>query len=221
MKETVILLHGMGRLRLAMALLATRLRKQGFVTVNVGYPSTHKTIERLSEQYLAPAIDKCKAKGAERIHLVTHSLGGIIARYYLQDHRLPEGSRIVMLSPPNKGSEVVDALKSRWLYQLVTGPAGQALGTENNSFLSRLLPVAEEVGVITGDRSSDPWFDRLFPGAHDGKVSVERSKLDEMVDFLIVHEGHTFIMNSMAVMKQVIYFLQHGYFERTEVDRHR
>lgn len=216
MKETVILLHGMGRSRLSMALLAARLRKHDFGTVNVGYPSTQQTIERLSDKYLAPAVAKCRKKGAERIHIVTHSLGGIITRYYLQDHRLPKGSRVVMLSPPNKGSEVADAMKSRWLYQLITGPAGQELGTNNGSLPNRLKPVAEEVGVICGDRSSDPWFEKLFPGAHDGKVSVERSKLDEMVDFLVVAKGHTFIMNSMAVMKQVVYFLQHGHFECDE-----
>ncbi|WP_126452653.1 esterase/lipase family protein [Sulfuriflexus mobilis] len=214
MKESVILLHGMGRSRLSMALLAARLRKQGFATLNVGYPSTRQTIERLSDKYLAPAIAKCKAKGAERIHLVTHSLGGIISRYYLQGHRLPKGSRIVMLSPPNKGSEVTDAMKSRWLYQVMLGPAGQVLGTDDDSLPNRLKTVEEEVGIITGDRSSDPWFEKLFPGANDGKVSVERSQLDEMVDFLVVNTGHTFIMNSMAVMKQVVYFLQHGSFDR-------
>ncbi|NNF97561.1 MAG: alpha/beta fold hydrolase, partial [Halobacteria archaeon] len=117
MKETVILLHGMGRSRLSMALLAFGIRRRGFRTVNIDYPSTRKSIETLSEEYLAPAITACKEQGAAKIHIVPHSLGGIIARQYLQDHSLPEGSRIVMLSPPNKGSEVTDAFRNSLLYK--------------------------------------------------------------------------------------------------------
>jgi alpha-beta hydrolase superfamily lysophospholipase len=214
MKETVILLHGMGRSRLSMALLAFSIRRQGFRTVNIDYPSTRKSIEALSEEYLAPAIAACKEQGAAKIHIVTHSLGGIIARQYLQNHSLPEGSRIVMLSPPNKGSEVTDALRNSLLYKLATGPAGQSLGTEAGSLPNRLQPVQVEIGIITGSRSSDPWFSRLFPGEHDGKVSVERARLEEMVDFLVVSRGHTLIMNSKYVMQQVVYFLRHGSFEK-------
>lgn len=216
MKETVILLHGMGRSRFSMSLLAARLRKHGYHTINCGYPSTSKTIEILSDKYLTPVIERSKQAGAEKIHLVSHSLGGIIARYYLQGNELPVGSRVVMLSPPNKGSEVADAMKSRWLYRLMTGPAGQVLGTGVDSMPNRLKPVAGEVGVIIGNQSSDPWFNHLFPGEHDGKVSVDRSRLDEMMDFLVVRQGHTFIMNSMAVMNQVVYFLEHGRFDRNK-----
>jgi pimeloyl-ACP methyl ester carboxylesterase len=215
--EVVILLHGMGRSRLSMALLAMRIRKQGFRTTNIGYPSTRKSIEALSEKYLEPAIAACKEQGAAKIHIVTHSLGGIIARQYLQDHNLPEGSRVVMLSPPNKGSEVTDALRNSLLYKLATGPAGQSLGTDAGSLPNRLRPVQVEIGIITGSHSSDPWFSRLFPGEHDGKVSVERARLEEMVDFLVVGKGHTFIMNSMAVMNQVVYFLRHGRFDRDKI----
>lgn len=197
-----------------MALLAMRIRRQGFRTANIGYPSTRKSIEALSEKYLAPAIETCKEQGADKIHIVTHSLGGIIARQYLQNHSLPEGSRIVMLSPPNKGSEVTDALRNSLLYKLTTGPAGQSLGTGTGDLPNRLQPVQVEIGIITGSCSSDPWFSRLFPGEHDGKVSVERAKLEEMVDFLVVNKGHTLIMNSKYVMQQVIYFLRHGSFER-------
>lgn len=215
MKETVILLHGMGRSRLSMALLAFSIRRQGFRTVNIGYPSTRKSIEALSEEYLAPAIAACREQGAAKIHIVTHSLGGIIARQYLQNHRLPEGSRIVMLSPPNKGSEVTDALRNSFLYKLATGPAGQSLGTEADSLPNRLQPVQVEIGIITGSRSVDPWFSRLFPGEHDGKVSVERARLEEMDDFLVVSKGHTLIMNSRYVMQQVVYFLRNGSFEKS------
>ena len=213
--EVVILLHGMGRSRLSMVLLAIRIRRQGFRTVNIDYPSTRKSIEALSEEYLAPAIAACKEQGAAKIHIVTHSLGGIIARQYLQNQSLPEGSRIVMLSPPNKGSEVTDALRNSLLYKLATGPAGQSLGTEAASLPNRLQRVQVEIGIITGSRSSDPWFSRLFPGEHDGKVSVERARLEEMVDFLVVSKGHTLIMNSRYVMQQVVYFLRNGSFEKS------
>ena len=71
-----------------------------------------------------------------------------------------------------------------------------------------------EIGIITGDNSSDPWFSPVIPGEDDGKVSVESAKLDEMSDFITVHNGHTFIMRDDSVINQILYFLKHGNFNK-------
>ena len=213
--ECVILLHGMGRSAFSMRSMDKHLRKQGFHTVNHSYPSTSYTIEQIAENNISQLIDECSVE-ASKIHFVTHSLGGIILRHYLQSHSLPEGSRIVMLSPPNKGSEVTDRLQGSPWYKWTTGPSGQQLTTAPDSVPNQLKPIHYEIGIITGKRTLEPWFSQLIPGEDDGKVSVESARLTEMTDFLVVNHAHTFIMNSRFVKKQVSYFLQNGYFTRPD-----
>jgi len=212
--ECVILLHGMGRSAFSMRSIDKYLRAQGYHTVNFGYPSTSYTIEQLATNYIPRFMDECKTK-ASKIHFVTHSLGGIIARYYLQSNSLPEGSRIVMLSPPNRGSEIADRLRDSAWYKWLAGPSGQQLTTDPGSVPNQLKPVNYEVGIITGRRTLEPWFSRLILGEDDGKVSVKSSRLTEMTDFLVVDRAHTFIMNSHFVQEQVVHFLKNGYFTQS------
>lgn len=212
--EFVILLHGLGRSRFSMSRIALKLESAGYTTLNCGYPSTRSTIGNLVDRYIAEAVLDCERRNAAKIHVVTHSLGGILIRCYLQDHSLPKGSRIVMLSPPNRGSEVVDYLKKYRWFEWILGPSAVELGTGAESLPNRLNRVSGEIGVITGNVSSDPWFSGLISGAHDGKVSVERAKLGEMTDFLVVPSGHTFIMQSPLVIRQILTFLKQGHFQR-------
>lgn len=212
--EYVILLHGLGRTRFSMSRIAERLESQGLKVLNVGYPSTRKNFDALIHEYLAPVVSDCEKRNASKIHVVTHSLGGILIRAYLQDHRLPKGSRIVMLSPPNQGSEVVDYLKKFVWFTWIMGPTAVKLGTHPESLPKHLKEIPYEIGIITGNVISDPWFSALIPGVHDGKVSVENAKLKEMTDFLVVPCGHTFIMRSGKTINQIHYFLQFGHFQK-------
>jgi len=213
-KECVILLHGMGRTSFSMNKIDKFLSGKGYQTVNFGYPSTRESIKNIAEKYIPRAIDRCKDLHPEKIHFVTHSLGGIVVRQYLQNNSLPLGSRIVMISPPNKGSELADYMKDFWLYKLMNGPAGQELGTGPNSTPNTLQPVNAEIGVITGNKSFNPLFSQLIPGPDDSKVSVERAKLKEMQDFIVIPASHTFIMKNSTALEQVIYFLDNGKFKR-------
>jgi len=142
-------------------------------------------------------------------------MGGILVRAYFRDHEVAEAGRVVMLAPPNHGSEIVDVYRDRWWFRRGTGPAGQQLGTAADSLPNTLPPLKLEVGVIAGKRSSDPWFNRLYAGDHDGKVSVASARLPEMKDMLVVDSGHTFMMNSPAVIREVKAFLKDGAFERS------
>ena len=212
-REYVILLHGMARTKFSMGKLENYLTRQGYQVINDGYPSTGEPVEKIADGYLKPMVESCRKAGAEKIHIVTHSLGGIVVRQYLQNETLPPGSRIVMISPPNKGSELADALKNLWIYKWLNGPAGQVLGTGPDSLPNTLRSVDADIGVITGNRSLNPFFSWLIPGEDDGKVSVERTKLAEMADFLVVPAGHTFIMRHPAVIEQVVWFLKTGRFQ--------
>lgn len=210
--ECVVLLHGLGRSKGSMSKLEEYLSRQGYHVVNYDYPSTALSIEQIAEKYAAEAVNVCRDSASSKIHFVTHSMGGIVVRQYLQDHSVPSGSRVVMLSPPNQGSELADALRDSLMFRWFMGPAGQQLGTDSHGIPSRLHPIGLEIGVITGNTSFEPWFSSLSPGPDDGKVSVERAKLDEMVDFLVVSSGHSLIMSNPEVMAEVAYFLAHGRF---------
>jgi len=211
----VILLHGLARTSRSMVKMKKRLSQSGYSVINIDYPSTKHTIEFLAEEYLGRVIERCKEVPRTKIHFVTHSLGGIIVRYYLEHHPLSNLGRAVMISPPNQGSELVDHMKDMLVFQKINGPAGQQLGTDEDSIPLKLGPVDFEVGVITGNRTFDPLFSMLIPGPDDGKVSVKRARVTGMSDFLILPHSHTFIMQKEDVIEQVIHFLEHGSFRHT------
>jgi hypothetical protein len=120
--------------------------------------------------------------------------------------------RVVMLSPPNQGTEIVDRLGELWLFKFMEGPAAGQLGTGSGSLPRRLGPAPFEVGVITGTRSINLLLSILIPGIDDGKVAVDRARLDGMADFLTVPVSHPFIMRSARVIEQTLHFLRHGSF---------
>ena len=216
MSECVILLHGLGRTHRSMRAMEQNLRNAGYMTVNLDYPSTSKNIESIASESVPQALEQCLSNNAETIHFVTHSMGGIVVRKAIKDNRPEKLGRVVMLSPPNKGSTVVDSLKDHWYYKWINGPAGQQLSTSPDSMPNQLGPVDYPVGIIAGDQPAffDAWFTTFIPGENDGKVAVEQAKVDGMSDFLVVHQSHTNIMDSEYVQAQTIYFLKHGAFRR-------
>jgi hypothetical protein len=199
-----------------METLADALTAAGYRTANIDYPSTKKPIEALSMMAIPEGLRRCRRAEAQQIHFVTHSMGGILLRYYLTQEEIPELGRTVMISPPNQGSEVTDRLKDSAIYQWVNGPAGQQLGTGPDGIARRLPPVTYPVGIITGDEASffDEVFSDMIPGKDDGKVAVERAKVGGMADFLVLPYGHTFIMKEEDVIAQVLFFLDHGKFRK-------
>jgi triacylglycerol lipase len=212
--ECVIVLHGMGRTKFAMRKVEKTLAADGYTVWNRSYPSTKKPIEALAAEHITKGLNYCRRTGGDKIHFVTHSLGGILVRQYLQTNTIENLDKIVMLSPPNKGSEIADNLKDIKLYRWMMGPAGQQLGTEADSLPNTLGRIDATVGIITGNSSSDPWFSPFIPGEDDGKVSVQSARLEEMTDFLVVEAGHTFIMSNRSVLEQIRHFLKKGTFKR-------
>lgn len=214
--ETIILLHGLGRTAASMHFLKTQLEDTGYKVISESYASTDGSIKEHAD-WLNTLINDCCVE-SEKIHFVTHSLGGIILRLHLKIKQYPNIGRVVMLSPPNKGSQVADFLKDWDLFKFVMGPSGQEIGTSPDSIPNNLGPVEFELGVITGDVSFNPFTSLLIPGPDDGKVSVESAKVKGMKDFIVLPHSHTFIMNSREVTDQVIFFLETGNFLHPDKD---
>ena len=212
----VILLHGLARSSLSMQVMEFVLKKQGYCVTNINYPSRQLPISELASIAIEEGLRKCRLHPPETIHFVTHSLGGILVRQYLQQNSIPELKRVVMLGPPNQGSEAVDKLKHFQVYRLVNGPAGYDLGTSEQDTPKKLGPVNFELGVIAGKKSMNPLLSSLITGEDDGKVSVESTKIEGMNDFITLPITHTFMMLNRETIRQTIHFLKSGCFDHSD-----
>ena len=208
----VILLHGLARSESSMEKMEQRLSNSGYFAVNLGYPSREYPIEILADKAIKPALEKCPP--GEEVNFVTHSLGGILVRQYLSVNKIPELGRVVMLGPPNKGSEVVDKLGEMPGFHFINGDAGLQLGTGHLSVPNTLGPANFDVGIIAGNWTINWILSSLIPNTDDGKVSIERTKLDGMNDHLEMPVTHPFMMKNDSVISQVIYYLKNGEFKR-------
>ncbi len=210
--DCVVLLHGLNRSYRAMRKMAIGLQEAGFTTVNVDYPSQTASVEELAPMAVNEGLEKCRETNAEQIHFVTHSIGGILLRYAHNESPIPELGRVVMLAPPNQGSEIVDVTRNWPTFELFSGEAGLQLGTDEDSIPSQLGPVDFELGIVAGTGTINPIFSAILPQPNDGKVSVESTKVAGMNDFLLVDNSHHYIVSSDIVIENTKAFLQAGKF---------
>lgn len=211
--DCVVLLHGLARTSASMDRMQQQLEAEGYVVINVDYPSREHPIEVLAPMAVGAGLGGCRSQPEPgHIHFVTHSLGGILLRQYLQDHDLPELGRVVMLGPPNQGSAAVDELGEVPGFDWLNGPAGQQLGKGENSVPLKLGPATFELGVIAGNRTIDPITSAVLENPDDGRVSVEDTKLDGMADFVVVEHSHAFMMRMRRTIELTKAFLAKGRF---------
>jgi len=144
---------------------------------------------------------------------VTHSLGGIVLREYLNQNPSINLGRIVMLAPPNHGSEVVDQILKLPGVRYLPKFSLLQLSTDPTSKPNQLGPLAGgTLGVIAGEKSVNPLFGMALPGVHDGAVTVESARLEGMSDWVLLPYTHSFMMHRSEVRRQVLVFLKEGRF---------
>lgn len=210
--DYVVILHGIARSSSHMQPIAEALKKQGYDVINLDYPSTRYKLEELVEN-INDDLSK-KLVEDKTVNFVGYSMGGILVRAIIKEHKPEKLGRVVQLAPPNHGSEVADFMKDNYLYKKIFGPAGAQLTTNNKDTEKLLGKVDYELGVIAGNSSIDPFSSYIIDGDDDGKVSVESTKINEMTDHIVVSASHTFFPSNADVQKQVIYFLKNGKFNK-------
>lgn len=210
--DCVVLMHGLNRSYRAMSKMARGLQEAGFSTANVDYPSQAGSVEELAPLAVNEGLEKCRQTDAENIHFVTHSIAGVLLRYAHSQAPIHDLGRVVMLAPPNQGSEIVDRTKNWPGAELFSGKAGLQMGTDEDSIPAQLGPVDFELGVVAGTRTISI-FSAMLPDPDDGKVSVERTKVEGMDDFLVVKNSHHYIMTSDKVIENTKQFLRTGRFQ--------
>lgn len=213
-QDGIVLLHGIARRSSSLATLENALQAEGYRTLNIDYPARSHSIEDIVA-FMREPVAGFSAELDGRLHFVTHSMGGLVARAYINRHRPERLGHVVMLAPPNEGSEIADALGNNLLFRAFFGPAGSELGTARPDALCEILgEVDYPLGVVAGDRSFYPIGSLMLPGANDGRVSVERTKVAGMADHITIHSTHPLIMRNREAIAQVSHFLKHGRFDR-------
>ena len=161
--EPIFLLHGLARTSSSMKSMERFLSDHNFSVSNLDYSSRHFTIQELAKKVRQQIITISEDQKSSKYHFVTHSMGGIVLRQIQATNPLPHLGRVVMLGPPNQGSEIVDKLGKMKFFQLLNGPASLQLSTHSESIPNRLGPVSFELWVIAGDRSINPILSSMIP----------------------------------------------------------
>ena len=212
-EDCVVLLHGLARTSESMEDLSVALEKSGYQVANVSYPSREHPVETLAQLAVPEGLQRCADAAPDgTVHFVTHSLGGILVRYYFENRSVDRMGRVVMLAPPNRGSAAVDAMREVPGFEWLNGPAGFQLGKGPESVPLRLGKPRFEFAVVAGNRSIDPITSAFLDDPDDGRVSVADTKLEGMSDFIVVEVSHAFIMQDDEVITLVKNFLSTGRF---------
>ena len=209
-QDCLILLHGLARSEASFALMALNLRGQGYHVLHPKFSTRGRPIEALVSETLPEAIAGC---GARRLHFVTHSSGSIMVRAYLAWAKPKNLSHVLMLGPPNKCSEVVDAMQGLAAFDWANGPAEWQLAADSRSFPNRLPKANFSMGIIAGRVSFNPVYSNFIDGPDDGKVSVKSTRVEGMSDHLVMPVSHSFMMNNPLVIAQVSQYLKTRAFD--------
>ncbi len=214
-KETIILLHGIGHNSWNMYAAQRNARKAGYEVINISYPSTKYDVQTLGVYLDVKMNNRRIWPNSKRVHFITHSMGGLVTQNYLHTHKdkIPQEKigRIVMIAPPLGGSEIADFLKNVPPYRWVFGLAGIDLTTQKRAAVQ--MPPYYDLGIIAGSKHW-PYFVARFmmKGDHDGRVTIESTKITGMKDHITLPATHSFISWKKSTHVQALHFIKDGHF---------
>ena len=204
--EAVVLLHGWYSSPIPMKRLEWTLRREGYRVFNPAYRSIRVPLTILASEYLPDYLQRTIPEGIQRIHFVTHSMGGLLLRGCLAAHRPTNLGRVVFLGPPHHGSEAADFWSKNAFCRWLAGPNLAALQTGPSGYSVTLSPADYEALVIAGDRPLSPFWSPL-PSPHDGKVSVASTRLAGSARHVVVPHTHIALPTRTDIIRQVVQFL--------------
>lgn len=205
--QTVVLLHGLYLSAPSLIPLQRRLGRCGFRALRFSYPSVRGSVKENAArlQHFLEGID------ADVVHLVGHSLGGLVIRQWLHDFPGRRPGRVVTLGTPHRGSHVARRIGRLWAGRTLLGRS-LAPGLRGD------MPPwdgARKLGVIAGTRGVGVGW--LVPGLarpNDGTVAVEETRVAAMTDYIELPVTHTCLLFSARTAAQVCTFLSTGRFAR-------
>jgi len=210
-KELVILIHGIMYSPLIMWKIEKSLTNAGYNTLNFDYASTRWPMDTVTEKLHQEITDKYSKY--EKIHFVTHSLGGLVIRAYLDQFGSELEGHLVMIAPPNQGSITAERFEDFALFKWLLGEPGQHLGKDRDDYFKMYPPPRIHFGIIAGGLCNDKGFNPLIPGDDDGTVGVEETRIYGYADFIIIPGLHTTLLWQGEVIRQIITFIEEGKFD--------
>jgi alpha-beta hydrolase superfamily lysophospholipase len=214
-RPKVILLHGLLGHEDTMNDLASRLEERGWPTAKLVYASTKRSIEQVADETLAPAIESEKRSG-RRVHIVAHSMGGLVVKHHVHRTRAAGVGRVVMLTPPASGARSMRLLHRLRLADALLGPAAVQL--------ARRAPAPVpwrhcDLGVIAAGGHRSRLLGWYFGEPHDGKLAVSETRVQGMRDFWVADHGHADVLRCPVVAERIDRFLASGRFFNESTER--
>jgi len=210
---TVIVLHGLGEGRDSMKPLVAHLRTTMNATVlTFGYASTKAAI---ADHGRALAAVVTGLPTAESISFVGHSLGNLVVRSWMAQAReaeLARVNRMVMLGPPNQGSDLAKMAAKVWVLAALSDGAARDLVVDWHKVAPTLPAPQCPFGIVAGGKGDGAGYSMLLDGDDDAVVRVDETRLDGADDFLLVPVHHAAMMKHPAVQQAVSSFLTTGRF---------
>ncbi|WP_036100401.1 lipase [Leptotrichia sp. oral taxon 215] len=219
-KDVVIVFHGIyGKAKTLNAITDT-LEKEGYSGINIQYPTTEDTVEKITEKYIAPNVESVIKTVEEenvirrkqrlpeiKINFIVHSMGTGVLRYYLKTHKLNNLGKVVFISPPSHGSQLSDNPISDIIKDTL-GDAVKQFKTSSDSFINSLGEPDYQCYVMIGNKSGNFLYSILIPGIDDGMVPFKTSRLNNCNYKVIENATHTSILEDKRTLNEIADYLK-------------
>ena len=198
--RAIVVLHGLGRTRSSMRKVVAALRAAGFEVADVNYPSLTRSFRACCEQ-VEQVVAGLQEDGAQQIHFVGHSLGGLIARQVLSDG-FQSASRLVTIATPHNGAIVADRASAILPDKLTVRGCLPAIAGGASE-----VPVPDVPTAVLAGGNGGRGFNPLLDGDNDGIVTVAETRLKHESLFRQIPSIHTTLMDHPETLGAMLAFL--------------